>query len=260
MPFSAGLYYFIHGPENLSRPPAILIHGAGGTHLNWPPQVRRLEDQRVIAPDLPGHGKSEGVGRQHISEYVSDIIRFLDTLKLPEVILVGHSMGAGIALALALESPARVLGMALLGSSPQLQVSPHLLQAASDFSRFRSAVRMVTSYSYGPRADSRLVELAEERMAQTRPSVFYGDFLACNSFNITDRVAEIVAPTLILAGEMDRMTPLKYSRFLYNHIVGARLQTVPDAGHMLMLEQPETVASLLSTFFNFIPGLSSERK
>jgi pimeloyl-ACP methyl ester carboxylesterase len=259
MSFSAGMYYFPHGSEDLFRPPVILIHGAGGTHLSWPPQVRRLQDQRLLALDLPGHGKSERVGRQHITEYASDLLAFMDELRLPHAILVGHSMGAGIALTLALDAPSRVLGLGLLGASPQLEVSPDLLRAASLPSTFRAAVHMVTVYSYGPQADARLVELAEQRMAETRHSVFYGDFLACNSFNVMDRVGRVTAPTLLLAGDRDKMTPLRYARFLQEQIVGSRLEVLPGAGHMLMLEQPDIVAALLLEFLNAFPDLPQNK-
>ena len=71
MPQSNRLFYFSHGAENVTRPPLVFIHGAGGTHLHWPPQVRRMVGQRILALDLPGHGKSGGVGSQNIADYAS---------------------------------------------------------------------------------------------------------------------------------------------------------------------------------------------
>ena len=63
MPQAAGMYYFSSGEDDWSRPAVILLHGAGGNHLHWPPEIRRLAGQRIYAPDLPGHGKSDGIGR-----------------------------------------------------------------------------------------------------------------------------------------------------------------------------------------------------
>ena len=203
MPSAAGIYYFAHEEQNLKRPPVILIHGAGGMHLNWPPQVRRLNGQPLFAVDLPGHGKSEGVGRQQIGEYAADILRFMDALKLSAAVLVGHSLGAAIALTLAIQEPGRVLGLALLGASYRLHVSPKILEAASRPSSYHAAVHMVTEAGYSPRADARLKELAEQRMAQTRQPVFYGDFLACDSFNVKDDLGRISAPTLVLGAIQD---------------------------------------------------------
>jgi pimeloyl-ACP methyl ester carboxylesterase len=253
MPTAAGLYYFFHQAETAARPPVLLIHGAGGSHLNWPPQVRRLEGQTILAVDLPGHGKSEGVGRQAIGEYAEDLIRFLDALKLHSVIAVGHSMGSAIALTLAVEHPRRVQGLGLLGGGARLQVSPDLLQNAANPAVFPSVVQWVTEYSYGPQADPRLKELGARQMAETRPPVLYGDFLACDEFHALEALPRVQAPTLILVGERDRMTPPRLSRILQAGIPAARLETLPDTGHMLMLEQPETVAALLADFFESIP-------
>src|SRR5512144_1734171 len=103
MPVAASLYYFSHNEDERSRPPIILIHGAGGTHLSWPPEVRRLPDQRVYAVDLPGHGKSEGIGRQSISAYARNLVAFMDAAKLSKAVIVGHSMGGAVALTLGLD-------------------------------------------------------------------------------------------------------------------------------------------------------------
>ena len=114
MPTAAGLYYFAHGASDATRPPIILIHGAGGHHLSWPPQVRRLLGERIFAVDLPGHGKSAGVGRHTIEDYAAAILDFVAALKLSTVVLIGHSMGGAIALRAAIEAPGQVMGLGLL--------------------------------------------------------------------------------------------------------------------------------------------------
>jgi pimeloyl-ACP methyl ester carboxylesterase len=253
MPSAAGLIYFANEADNSTRPIALLIHGAGGTHHNWPPQVRRLGGQWIYALDLPGHGRSEGTGRQLISEYSADIVRFMDSIRLPAAVMVGHSMGAAIALTLALDHSERVLGLCLLGAGASLRVSPAILQRAGDPSTFPSAVAMVTEYAYSRHANPRLKELGGRRMAETRPNVFYGDLLACDSFNVLADLPRIKTPTLVLAAEQDKMTPLHQARTLEEKIPGARLHLVPKAGHMLMLEQPEIVASELAAFLNSLP-------
>ena len=123
MPIAAELYYFAHEAEDTAEksPPVILIHGAGGTHLSWPPQIRRLDGERIYALDLPGHGKSDGAGRHSMDEYADDIITFMKELKLREAVMVGVSMGSAIALTLALKSPKKVLGLGLLGSGAKMQ-------------------------------------------------------------------------------------------------------------------------------------------
>ncbi len=252
MPVAGDLYYFAHEAENFSRPPVILIHGAGGNHLYWPPQIRRLHNQRIFAVDLPGHGKSGGVGHHAVDDYAEEILKFLKALKLNAAILVGHSMGGAIALHVAIRSPKRVLGLGLVGSGARLRVAPAILQSASDPSTFADAVRLIIGASFAPQTHARLKELAAQRMSETRSAVLYGDFLACDAFNATEQISKISLPTLLLCGAEDKMTPSKYSEFLRDRIPGAQMALVPDAGHMAMLEQPEGVGRILSDFLNTI--------
>ena len=252
MPSAAGLYYFAHEANDHSRPPIILIHGAGGNHLCWPPQLRRLPDQRIFAPDLPAHGKSEGIGRHTVEEYVQDVLEFMSELKIYSAILAGHSMGSAVALSAAIHFPERVTALGLIGSGARLRVAPSLLRAASDSSTFASAARMINEASFSSQS-IRIKELSTQRMMETRPTVLYGDLMACDAFDVMDQLSKLSLPTLILCGSDDQMTPLHTSEFLRDHIAGARLEVVPNAGHMVMLEQPDRVSSLLADFFNSIP-------
>jgi pimeloyl-ACP methyl ester carboxylesterase len=248
MPVAAGLYYFAHEEDNLRRPPVLLIHGSGGTHLHWPAEVRRLPGQRVFAIDLPGHGKSDGLGHQSVLEYARAIAAFMDKLKLGPAVMVGHSLGGAIALTLALRFPKRALGLGLVGTGARLRVAPAILENAANPATFPSAVQAAVEMSYGPGADPRLKELGAQRMAETRPSVLHGDFLACNEFDVMDKLEKIDVPALILCGTEDRLTPVKYAEYLRDHLSKARLQTVEGAGHMLPLEQPAAAAAALGEF------------
>ena len=120
MPTAASLYYFAHEADDHSRLPVILIHGAGGSHLSWPPQLRRLHHQRVFAPDLPAHGKSEGIGQHTIEDYVYDVLEFMCEIGIYSAILVGHSMGGAVALSAAMRFPDRVTALGLIGSGGRL--------------------------------------------------------------------------------------------------------------------------------------------
>ncbi|HUH97401.1 MAG TPA: alpha/beta hydrolase [Anaerolineales bacterium] len=251
MPTAASLYYFAHEANNRSRPPVVLIHGAGGSHLSWPPHLRRLPDQRIFAPDLPAHGKSEGIGHHAVEDYVHDLFEFLSELKIYSAILVGHSMGSAVALSAAIHFPERIIALGLIGSGARLRVAPDLLHAASDPSTFESAVQMIHNASFSSQS-SRTRELSTQRMLETRPTVLYGDLLACDAFDVMDQLLKLSLPTLIVCGSDDRMTPLRYSEFLRDHIAGARLEVVPQAGHMVMLEQPDLVSNLLADFFDSI--------
>lgn len=253
MPTAAGLYYFSQGADDLTRPPVVLIHGAGGHHLYWPPQIRRLQGERIFAIDLPGHGTSAGVGHHAIGDYVDSVIAFLDALHLNRAVLVGHSMGGAVALESAIRWPERTLALGLIGSAAHLRVSPLLLQKAADPATEAEAVHLVIQYSFAPETNARLKELAGQRMLESRPSVLYGDLLACNAFNVGDRVAGISVPALVIFGSEDDMVQPAAGRLLADQIAGARLEIVPHAGHMVMLEQPQRVAALLSGFLQELP-------
>jgi len=116
MPFAAGIHYFVREEGDVFRPPVILIHGAGGNHLYWPPELRRLAGFRVLALDLPGHGKSSGVGLQSIRDYASSLMTYMDAVGLSRAVIVGHSMGGAIALTLCLDHAERVAGLGLIAT------------------------------------------------------------------------------------------------------------------------------------------------
>jgi pimeloyl-ACP methyl ester carboxylesterase len=102
-----------------------------------------------------------------------------------------------------------------------------------------------------------LVELASRRLLETRQSVFLGDLQACDRFDVMARLGSVRQPALVICGADDLMTPLRYAQFLSNTIPNARLSVIPDAGHMVMLEQPRLVAESLLSFLqdiSFHPG------
>jgi pimeloyl-ACP methyl ester carboxylesterase len=252
MPQAAGMYYFSNGEDDWSRPAVILIHGAGGNHLYWPPEIRRLAGQRIYAIDLPGHGKSTGIGRQSVADYAHCVLDFMDGLKLRKAIFVGHSMGAAIALELALSSSRRTLGVALLASAAHLRVAPELLEKTSTPATFPLAVQLLNDLAFGAETNARLKEISIQRMAEVRSSVLHGDFLACDAFDATARIARVKTPTLIVCGANDKMTPRHYSQLLHQKIKKSLLHSVEGAGHMVMLENPPVVANVLKLFLDGI--------
>jgi pimeloyl-ACP methyl ester carboxylesterase len=249
MPVANGLYYFTNQNGGVDMPPLVLIHGAGGTHLYWPPQIRRFPGYRMFALDLPGHGKSKGDrGCQSIGEYAQHIFHWLEAVGLHRAIFVGHSMGSGIALNLGLDYPEQVLGLVLIGGGVQLPVNAALLEEASNSTTYSRAVEKVVKWSFGPDTPENLIALASRTMKETRQSVFYGDLQACEGFNVEERVAQVHCPTLVICGELDKMTPVRANQHLANQIPDAHLELVANAGHMVMLEQPDKVADLLRNF------------
>lgn len=250
MPIAAELYY--HTYQAGEHLPVVLIHGAGGNHLYWPSEVRRLAGYRVYALDLPGHGKSPGRGQQSIASYTEALIEWIREVGLHRAVFIGHSMGSAIVQLLALDYPEHILGLGLVGAGARLRVSPQILEAAASPTTFHNAIEVVVSHSFSCAADPHLVEIAARRMAETRPSVLYGDFLACDAFDVSGRVAAISQPAVVICGAEDAMTPPRYAQFLAGSITGARLEVIPQAGHMVMLERPQAVANILRSFLSGI--------
>lgn len=250
MPIAENIYYQIYQKGDLL--PVVLIHGAGGTHLYWPSEVRRLRGYQIYALDLPGHGKATGHGFQSISAYSRIIRGWMTAIGLHQAVFVGHSMGGAIAMTLALDFPEQVLGLGLVSTAPKLPVNPAFIENAGSPTTFHKAVDMLVKWSFSPDSPEQLRELAGKRMAETRPSVLHGDLLACDSFDIADSLGEIHQPSLVICGAEDKMTPLRYSLVLKDNLPSARLESIPAAGHMLMLEKPQEVAQALASFLGEI--------
>jgi pimeloyl-ACP methyl ester carboxylesterase len=253
MPFSEGIHYSFHNSGNENRPPLILIHGAGGTYLTWHPYLRRLQNETIYALDLPGHGESQGTGRQSIDAYANDVVHFMDRLGLEQIVLVGISMGSAIALTAALTHPKRITALVLLGGGGKMRVANAVLETAANPHTFESAVDMINAGCFSENAAPELISLSKQHMLELSPSVLLGDFQACNQFNVMEKLSQIDVPALILCGMLDKMMPPKFSESLHAGIPNSRMHLVAHAGHMLQLEQPEKVAALLKQFLDELP-------
>ena len=239
-------FYALYQGDVRDKRNLVLVHGAGGSHLDWPASLRRLKKANVYALDLPGHGRSAGMGRSSIAAYRDFLLAFLDGLDLERAVAVGHSMGGAIALDLALHYPDRLAGLVLVSSGARLRVAPAILTGI--LADFEATVDLVCDYAYGPAASEQLKRLGRQRMLKTPLKVIRGDYAACDAFDVMERLGAIRCPTLVIGGSADMLTPPKYSVYLRDHIPGAELALVDAAGHMVMLEKPEVVARAVSKF------------
>jgi pimeloyl-ACP methyl ester carboxylesterase len=242
------MYYSLYEGDSQQKTPVVLIHGAGGDHLYWPAAIRRLLSQRVLSIDLPGHGKSEGTGYQSIWFYAQWIVNFLANLEIYQAIFIGHSMGGCIALALALDHPNQVAGLGLISTSTHIEFPAGILDQAAQPASFPLVVKTLMQRTFSPAANPKLVRDAAHRLAESRPSLLYGDLMACAAFDAHDRLDKINVPTLVMAGNDDLITPPACARALAVGLAGARLKIIPDAGHMVQLEQPILAAAALQSY------------
>jgi pimeloyl-ACP methyl ester carboxylesterase len=250
MPSTAGVAYRVHhgGDSQAESPPLVLIHGAGGSSLHWPPQLRRLPGYNVYALDLPGHGESPGPSPETIPEKAAQVISWKEALGLEACVFAGHSMGGAITLTLALDHPQHVSGIILVGTGGRLRVHPDILALTALEESYPEAVEMIGRWAFSQSAEEQLVLLAGKRMLETPSTTVHADFVACNSFDVLDRLNEIACPVHVICGSKDLMTPPKFSRFLLDQLASAELSLIEDAGHMVMLEQPERVSRTVQAF------------
>jgi pimeloyl-ACP methyl ester carboxylesterase len=258
MPIAAGLHYFFHEGGSKLKPSLVLLHGAGGDYLSWPPELRRLPNHPVFSLDLPGHGKTKGPGCQSVQDYARVVAEFIDIVGLSRAVFVGQAMGGAIAQTLALDYPDRVAGIGLISTGPKLPIPLSVIHNAESPSTLPLAIKSLQDMSLGAHTPPYLKEYVFTRMACTRQTLLLDDLLTCDRFDLTDRLPAIQTPVLVICGTDDRMTPIHLSEILSSRIPGAALQTVQGVGHLLVLEQPVRVAKLISIFLSTIaytPGM-----
>jgi pimeloyl-ACP methyl ester carboxylesterase len=125
-------------------------------------------------------------------------------------------------------------------------VAPAILEGIR--SDFEGIVQLITRFAWSPDAAPPLTELGRQALREAGPDVLWADFTACDQFDVMERLGEIEVPTLVIGGRADQLTPVKYTRFLGEHIPGASMVIIEDAGHMVMLERPAEAAEALGEF------------
>lgn len=242
------LYYADHRKTDSSYATVIYIHGAGGSHLDWSPELRQLPQANAIALDLPAHGKSSPPHRTTISDYADDVMALVDALSLQQAIFAGHSMGGAIAQQIAVSYPERVRGLILIGTGAKLSVHPDILNRI--LTDYEAVADLLSTWLWGDDVDDATKTMTRTQLLKTPPDVTYGDYLACNHFDIRAQLPCITAPTLVISGTHDKLTPLKYGQYLADHIPNAKLAVIDGAGHMLGLEHPQQVAQVIAKWLD----------
>jgi pimeloyl-ACP methyl ester carboxylesterase len=235
-------------------PAIVFLHGAGMDHSVWALLARFFAHYgySVLAPDLPGHGRSDGAPLSSVAALADWTAALIDAAGTSGARLVGHSMGSLIALETAARFPAKVTALALLATAAPMRVSDDLLDAAK--ADDHAAVDLIAIWGEGFRATLGGSEIpgawmlgsSERLLERARPGVIAADLSACNSYQDALAAADkIVVPSQVIQGSRDLMTPLKGGKAVAAAIPNCRLTLIDGAGHMLMSERPNEVLAAL---------------
>jgi pimeloyl-ACP methyl ester carboxylesterase len=225
----------------------VFIHGSGGDHTNWVYQYSVLKnDFNILAVELPGHGQSEGKGEQSVSLYVEWMRKILDAFGVKKPVLIGHSLGAAISLTFAIQHGGLLAGIVPVGGGVTMWVNQAILDGL--LKDPAPIIEMAAKLSLAKQNREKFSPALSEGFSKANPVVMHGDFSACNQLNLTDDIGKISIPVLVLCGAEDKMTPPENSRYLADHIPGARLALIENAGHFAMMENPEAFNQALKDF------------
>jgi len=234
----------------------VFVHGAANDHSVWALQSRYFAYHgfNVLALDLPGHGKSEGPPLAAIEDMAHWLFDLLDTAALDRAVLVGHSMGALIALQAAASQSERVEKLVLIGTAFPMKVSDALLQTAQ--AGDHAALEMINVWSHsaggqsgGNRVPGQWIMGGSMRLLERTVAPLYIDFNACNRYAAGLESAEKVrCPTLMISGRSDLMTPPRSAQSIAEKLANKKVVTLDGGGHDLMAEQPDAVLDALIAF------------
>jgi pimeloyl-ACP methyl ester carboxylesterase len=237
-----------------SQPAIVLLHGAGFDHTTWALHSRWFahHGHSVLAPDLPGHGRSSGAPLPTIADMADWTAALIEAAGVTKARLVGHSMGSLIALETAARHPAKVSAISLIGTAATMTVGPDLLKAAE--ANDRAAIDMVSIWGLGYQAELGgslapglwMHSGAQRVLEKCGPGVLFNDLSACNAYQgALAAAAQITVPVTFILGERDMMTPARAGKTLAAALPNSRTVVLHGAGHMMMVERPDELLAAL---------------
>ncbi len=252
------VHFIETGSHNKSA--VVLIHGLGATGESWYFQLKAAAEAgfRVIAPDLPGFGRSKYSGRfWDIKTISKELVSFLSGAGLREYFLAGISLGGAVALQAALDFPERVRGLMLINTFACLK--PHSLSEWVYFTR-----RGILAFLRSPAVQAKMVadrvfphpdqhiyrQMLVENINKANPRVYRQAMIALAKFDVRNRLAELNKPVWVVSGAADTTIPLMAQYDLVRRIPNARHYCVSEAGHAVNIDRPEEFNRILLKFLS----------
>ncbi len=226
--------------------PLVWIHGFGLDRTIWHEMAGRcLTDYRVVLPDVRGHGESDAPeGAYPMALLAEDLAGLLDHLGIEQAVVCGHSMGGYIALAFAARFPERLAGIGLIttraeADSPEKRAGRYDLVEAV---RARGSVALAETLAPRLSRDPKWVKTAQDLIAATPPQGIIGAALGmAERPDRIDLLNSLDVPALVVAGEEDQIISVEEARGMAARLPQGRFAVIKDAGHLPMLESPESL-------------------
>ena len=246
-------------------PAIVLLHGLGASTRLWRDVQARLGDgNQVLSLDLRGAGRTRQLEDRALSleTWADDLRGTLEALDIERPVLVGHSLGAGVALKYALGFPDHVAGLVLMGVDPDLSnLAPRMLAAAELIERVGLATWVADHWSkntpFAAATLARSPEIVDRYssmlLSNDEPSYVRTCRAIAASESLAGRVGEITLPTLVILGAEDDRTLPEHGRSLARRLAGARVVELPGVGHTMPFEAPDEVAAALAEFVAGLP-------
>jgi pimeloyl-ACP methyl ester carboxylesterase len=255
------IYYEIEG----NGEPLFLLHGMSNNSQSWREQIQMLKNHyTVIAWDAPGYGKSSNpnIEFRNFKQFARVLNGMLEQLNLEKIYLLGHSMGAAIAIdfctlyphkikKLILADPTR--GAAALDSNVNEQKLKDRLFSIGNLDPEEIADKRIKAL-LSPYASKEVYQRVKEIMVQVRPAGYRSVAYSLYDLNQMDVLPSIDVPVLVMCGELDSVTPVKEAAAIHDQLKNSQLVIIPKGGHLCYQENPEvfnsTIIEFLQTHMN----------
>ena len=256
----------IHVETTGAGPAVVLVHGLGLTGALWNRFVERFGDgYRLIRVDLRSAGQSEEAAPRDLTleRWADDVEGVLDHLEVDRAVVVGHSLGASVALKFAFERPDRVRGLVLVNADPNLSnLGPRMLASVDRIEAHGLDGWLEQFWSKNPpfsaaslRRDGGVLDEYRTLLAANVASNYIRQCRAIAAAEDLDsRLGELTCPVLVLLGGDDDRTLPEHGRALANAIPSGRLVELPDVGHTIPLEAPDDLVDAVRSFLADVEG------
>ncbi|MEM7017300.1 MAG: alpha/beta hydrolase [Pseudomonadota bacterium] len=226
----------------------VFIHGSGGAGLVWKYQTEHFAGS--VALTLPGH--PDGELCRTIPEASAWVKAQADEHGWQDIVLVGHSLGGGIALQYALDYPEHLKAIVTVGSGGRLRVHPNTLDSMEAMIETPDKFPATLKNSW-QKVEPTFAEELRASATRLGPAPFFYDLKACDVFDVMGRLNEIKIPLHAIVGTEDVMTPPKYSEFLRDKMLNATATIIEGGTHFVFAEYPEQVNQAID---DFLAGLT----